>query len=147
MSGEVSLVELSVVERSESSLSPPLVLIPAHELVAMVVAAVEGAVRRGHLAVAPPPAPATVPLDLGMDLEQTFTTEEVARNLRCTPSTATAYCRSGALKAARVGRRWVVSRSSLDAFKARTVVAAEPSNEQPDAVAARVLARIGKRRP
>jgi excisionase family DNA binding protein len=47
-----------------------------------------------------------------------LTPSEVARTLKTVHATALAYIRSGQIPASRIGRRYVVRRSDLDAFVA-----------------------------
>ncbi|MHB1045794.1 MAG: helix-turn-helix domain-containing protein [Thermoanaerobaculia bacterium] len=48
--------------------------------------------------------------------EPTLTLAEASVAIRCHPKTTERYLRSGELRAGRVGRRWRIPRSSIDAF-------------------------------
>lgn len=122
-----------------TAMSAPLVVLPVHELRTILVDAVREFRCSGLCAAraAPPPR-----VERAAQLEPTFSTREVAQHLQCKESTISCYCRTGKLAGQLVSRRWVVSRSALDAFLAKKNA---PSSEEPDAAAQRVLARLNKR--
>lgn len=62
-----------------------------------------------------PFVPSTTPTENKIFL----TTAEVAKLLGCTPHTATTLVRTGAIKAAYIGRSYLIKRTDLDAFVER----------------------------
>lgn len=80
-------------------------------------------------------------------MEQMFTAAECATYLRLDNSTVTAYCRSGALRASKVGRRWLVAQSALVGFANKLAMpkATPAFSPSVDEEAARILQQLRKR--
>lgn len=78
-------------------------------------------------------------------LERTYSTAESAAHLQLTEPTVAGYCRTGEIRAERIGRKWVVTHSALEEFKARRRRGPKQSMEQPNEAADRVLRRLQRR--
>lgn len=89
--------------------------------------------------------PASVAAAPTKKLEPTYTTAEAAAHLHLTEPTVAGYCRSGELRAQQFGRRWVVSHSALEEFKAKRRREPRQSAEQPNEAADRALRHLQRR--
>ena len=50
--------------------------------------------------------------------ESIYTTDEAARKLKLDTASVCRYCRLGRIKARRIGRSWIITKTALEEFKA-----------------------------